>query len=214
MRGSPTGPWTSRHHRWEPSSHWWPDGLPAVDPAEAQQELARRWLTRYGPATPEDLQWWTGWTKTTTARALGALPVDRVDLHGQEGIALADGDGENGEGVVPPAPTAALLPALVATPMGWKQRDWFLGIDPAHLFDPAGNIGPTLWWNGEIIGGWAVTPHGDVRTAVLADRGRDATEAVARAAAALQQRLGGAVVSPAARTPLEKSLSGVGPRVS
>jgi winged helix DNA-binding protein len=33
VRGTPTGPWTSRHHRWEPVSRWWPEGLPLIDTA-------------------------------------------------------------------------------------------------------------------------------------------------------------------------------------
>ena len=56
VRSTPTGAWTSRHHRWEPVSRWWPDGLPPVDPAAAQRDLARRWLERFGPATAEDLR--------------------------------------------------------------------------------------------------------------------------------------------------------------
>jgi len=217
VRSTPTGPWTSRHHRWEPVSHWWADGLPTVDRARAQRELARRWLTRFGPATVEDLQWWTGWNKTTTGSALEQLPILTIDLHGNEGIALAtdgDEDAEDRHGEAadrnPPEPTATLLPALDPTPMGWKHRDWLFGIDPAHVFDRAGNIGPTLWWNGEIIGSWAVSPHGDVRTAVLADRGSSAADAIAYAAATLQQRLHGTVVTPAARTPLERALSASG----
>ncbi|NYJ06690.1 winged helix DNA-binding domain-containing protein [Petropleomorpha daqingensis] len=205
VRGTPTGPWTSRHHRWEPIGQWWPDGLPDVDPIRAQRDLARRWLTRFGPATFEDLQWWTGWTKTTTGQALAQLPIETVDLHGAEGITLTDPDDEPGS--EEPEPTATLLPALDPTPMGWKSRDWFLGIDSRSLFDRAGNIGPTLWWDGEIIGSWAVTPHGDVRTTVLADRGVAAAQAIERAAATLQHRLQGAVVTPAARTPLERSIS-------
>jgi hypothetical protein len=55
--------------------------------------------------------------------------------------------------------------------MGWRQRDWFLGIDPAMLFDTRGNIGPTVWWNGQIIGGWAIPRDGEIRTALLTDRG-------------------------------------------
>jgi hypothetical protein len=74
------------------------------------------------------------------------------------------------------------------------------------VFDGHGNIGPTLWWDGEVVGSWAVAPNGEVRTVVLADRGADATAAVRDAAALLQQRLGGAVVTPAFRTPLERSL--------
>jgi hypothetical protein len=56
-------------------------------------------------------------------------------------------------------------------PHGWKYRDWFLGIDHRTVFDRAGNIGPAVWWNGEIIGSWAVTAAGEIRTRLLADRG-------------------------------------------
>jgi len=204
VRGAAAGPWTSRHHRWEPVSRWWPGGLPAVDPARARRELARRWLARYGPATVDDLQWWTGWTKTTTRTALSAIPVEEVDLHGETGITLAgsgsgsgSGDpGAGGGGHAVDEPVAALLPALDPTPMGWKHRDWFLGVDPAQVFDRAGNIGPTLWWNGEITGSWAITAGGEVRTAMVADRGAEADDAVRQAAAALHQRLDGTVVTP------------------
>jgi Winged helix DNA-binding domain len=59
---------------------------------------------------------------------------------------------------------ATLLPALDPTAMGWKRRDWFLGIDRGQIFDSAGNIGPTLWWDGEIVGSWAIGPAGGIRT--------------------------------------------------
>ena len=52
-------------------------------------------------------------------------------------------------------PWAALLPALDSTPMGWQRREWFLGQHAARLFDRTGNVGPTLWWDGRIVGGWA-----------------------------------------------------------
>lgn len=35
VRSTPTGAWTSRHHRWEPIGRWWPDGLPQLDEAGA-----------------------------------------------------------------------------------------------------------------------------------------------------------------------------------
>jgi hypothetical protein len=205
VRSTPTGAWTSRHHRWEPSGRWWPDGLPTQDTGQAQQALARRWLTRFGPATAGDLQWWTGWNKTTTRRALGNLPIAEIDLHGRPGITLPELD-DDGPGDASP-PVASLLPALDPTPMGWKHRDWFLGIGHQAVFDRAGNIGPTLWWNGEIIGSWTITATGDLRTRVLADRGADATAAIDTAAAHLHQRLEGATITPAIRTPLERSIT-------
>ncbi len=205
VRATPTGPWTSRHHRWEPVRQWWPDGLPQLETEQAQRELARLWLTRFGPATAEDLQWWTGWNKTTVHRALGGIAVEDVDLHGEAGIALGP-DGDPGDAAAG-GPAATLLPALDPTPMGWKRRGWLFGIPPHHVFDNRGNIGPTLWWDGEIIGSWAVGPAGDIRTAILADRGATARAAVRDAATRLQERLAGAVITPAIRTPLERSLT-------
>jgi hypothetical protein len=202
VRATPTGPWTSRQHRWEPVVRWWPQGLPPIDPTEAQRDLARRWLARFGPATTEDLRWWAGWNITTTRRALEGLEIEEVDLHGQPGIALARSAEE------PPGnPAATLLPALDPTPMGWKNRDWFLGVDSSLVFDRAGNIGPTLWWDGEIIGSWTVAPNGDLRTKVVADRGAEAEAAIERAASQLHARLDGAAVTPAIRTPLEQALA-------
>jgi len=208
VRCTPTGPWTSRQHRWEPVDRWWPQGLPEIGTADAQQALARRWLERFGPATAEDLQWWTGWSKTTVASALRELAVEEVDLHGESGIALPVGDGPPAVPGEAPAeqPAAALLPALDPTPMGWKHRAWFLSLDPRQIFDTAGNIGPTLWWDGEIIGSWAVAASGEIRTHVALDRGSDAAGAVEAAAANLHRRLDGTVVTPAVRTPLERSL--------
>jgi Winged helix DNA-binding domain len=87
-----------------------------------------------------------------------------------------------------------------------ERRDWLFGIPGHHVFDNRGNIGPSLWWDGEIIGSWAVTPAGEIRTAVVADRGAAARAAVQDAAARLHARLHGAVIIPAVRTPLERSL--------
>jgi hypothetical protein len=209
VRSTPTGSWTSRHHRWEPVEHWWPDGLPQLDEEESQRVLARRWLARFGPATADDLQWWTGWTKTTVQQALSRLPIEEVDLHGQAGIALGAPDAPDEDPAPDPTgrPAATLLPSLDPTPMGWKHREWFFGIDQRQLFDRNGNIGPTLWWDGEIIGSWAVAATGEVRVKLVADRGTEASHAIQDAAARLHGRLHGAVITPAIRTPLERSLA-------
>ena len=202
VRGKPTGAWTSRGHRWEPLTAWWPHGLEVISETDAQSMLARRYLEQYGPATADDLQWWTGWNKTTTARALSGLPTIEVNLDGRVGLILAESDLD----IHDSPPHAALLPSLDSTPMGWKERDWLLGIDRRDIFDTAGNIGPTLWWDGEIIGSWAVAASGEIRTVVRADRGADATADIHAAAGELEQRLNGTVVTPSIRTPLEKSL--------
>jgi hypothetical protein len=188
----------------------WPHGLPDVDVEAARAELARRWLAAFGPAPVSDLQWWTGWNQRTTRAALQRVPTVDVDLDGTAGIALDDDALERDLARPEPRPSATLLPTLDATPMGWKQRDWFLDADPRMLFDTRGNIGPTIWWNGRIIGGWTITPSGEIRTAVLTDRGAAAAAAVDCAAQRLHTRLHGSVVSSSLTFPLQRELLGAG----
>ena len=199
VRGRPMGAWTSRQHTWEPAAAWWPDGIEPLPPEHARARLVETYLRRFGPATEADVAWWTGWPLTVTRKALAA--VDTVPWAG--GLVCAD----DVEPTDDPEPAATLLPALDPTPMGWKERGWFLPVAHHELYDPYGNIGPTVWWGGEVIGGWAVRPDGTVATEVVADRGDDARRAVDQAADALAGRLAGTVVVPSFRTPLERRLS-------
>jgi hypothetical protein len=184
---------------------WLPGGLADWSGRDARSELARRWLAVFGPAQVADLKWWTGWTAGDVKAALGALAVAEVDLDGVAGIALAD-DLEAPAGRTP-APWAALLPALDPTPMGWSAREWYLGAHRAALFDRSGNIGPTVWWDGRIVGGWAHRPTGEIVHRLLEDVGRDAEDAIAAAAARLAAAMDPVIVTPRFRTPLERELS-------
>ena len=70
-----------------------------------------------------------------------------------------------------PEPWVALLPALDPTAMGWKERDWYLGEHAALLFDSNGNVGPTVWSDGRIVGGWGSGEDGEVVYRLLEDIG-------------------------------------------
>jgi hypothetical protein len=178
----------------------------SLDAGTARAELARRWLRAFGPALVTDLQWWAGWTGAQTRAALAALPVADVDLDGETGVALADDLAFPGPAAAPPA--AALLPALDPTAMGWQARGWYLGPHAPALFDRTGNIGPTVWWAGRVVGGWAQRASGEVAWRLLEDIGADGETAVSAQAAALEAWLGPARVTPRFRTPLERELSG------
>jgi len=179
-------------------------GLSAnIDAGAARAELARQWLQAFGPALAKDLQWWAGWTGAQTKAALAALPVVEVDLDGETGIALTD----DLEFPVGAPPVAALLPGLDPTPMGWQAREWYLGPHASTLFDRTGNIGPTVWWEGRVVGGWAQRPSGEVVYRLLEDIGADGAAAVTAEASALEAWLGAARVTPRFRTPLERELS-------
>jgi Winged helix DNA-binding domain len=198
-RGRPRGGWTSSQYEWTPAAPW-----PATSAADARAELARRWLLAFGPAPVSDLQWWTGWTAGQARAALGQLGTAEVDLGGVTGVVLAgDEEPEPATG-----PWAALLPALDPTPMGWRDRGWFLGEHAPALFDRSGNIGPTVWWDGRIVGGWAQRADGEIVFRLLEDAGAGALAAIAAEAENLGAWLGPMRVTPRFRTPLERELSG------
>jgi hypothetical protein len=203
VRGRSSGPWTGSRYEWAPIEQWLPGGYHPMPVEQARTALVEAWLTRFGPATVADVVWWTGWNQGDTRRALSALETEPVDLDGEPGIVLA----ADTEPVSEPEPWVALLPALDPTPMGWSARGWYLSPDHrAALFDRTGNIGPTVWSNGRVVGGWAQRADGRVVWRLLDDVGATAASAIADEAARLQAWIGDARVIPKFRTPLEREL--------
>jgi len=123
---------------------------------------------------------------------------------GATALVLAGDD----EPVAAPAqPWAALLPALDPAPMGWQERGWYLGEHRRRLFDRSGNIGPSVWWNGRIVGGWAQRKDGEIAFELLEDAGAEAAAAIAAEAQRVRAWTGDVRVTPRFRTPLERELS-------
>jgi hypothetical protein len=203
VRGRPRGGWTSTRWSWSPALKWLPGGMPELDVPAARAELVRRWLAAFGPGTVTDLRWWTGWTAAHVKQALAAVGPVEVDLDGQAGLVLP----EDVEPVAAPPPWVALLPALDPTPMGWSQRSWYLGEHAQVLFDRSGNVGPTIWSDGRIVGGWAQRANGEIAYRLLTDVGREVVAEVEASAGRLAEWVGPVRVTPRFRTPLERELS-------
>jgi hypothetical protein len=202
VRGRPRGSWVSGQYRWSVVDDWLPEGVAEWSMHEAQSELVRRWLAGFGPATVADLKWWTGLPMGQVRRAVAEAGAVEVDLDGTPGLVLAD----DLDPVPAPEPWAALLPALDPTTMGWAGRDFYLGSHRPALFDRNGNAGPTIWWSGRVVGGWAQRRTGEVVLRLLEDVGADATAAIEAEAARLADWLGPVRVTPRFRTPLEREL--------
>ena len=203
VRGRPRGTWLSRQYRWVPTATWLGDDIEVIDQADAQAELLRHWLASFGPATETDVRWWTGWTLREVRQALAAVPHAVVDLDGSTGYVLADDLDE----VKQPEPAASLLPTLDPTTMGWKERDWYLGPHGSVLFDSAGNAGPTVWWDGRVVGGWSQSRDGEVVYRLLEDVGSDAETAVEAEAERLAAWLGDVRLSPGFLPPFQRALT-------
>jgi hypothetical protein len=204
VRGRPRGSWTSSQYRWSPIEAWLPDGVPVLDPPAARAELARRYLARFGPATTNDVKWWTGWTLGQTRAALQAIDAVEVTLDEPAGTGWVLPD--DLALVRAPAPWVALLPSLDPATMGWQQRHWYLGDYGPELFDRNGNAGPTIWVDGRVVGGWTQRRSGEVVHRFLEDVGTEASAAIAETAAALEAWLGPTRITPRFPTPLHKSL--------
>jgi hypothetical protein len=202
VRGRPRGTWISSQYRWAPMTRWLGRALPELPAADAQAEVVRRWLSRFGPGTEADIRWWTGWTAKAVRGALAAVGAVEVDLDGQAGFVLS----EDLERTPTPGPWVALLPSLDPTTMGWQLRDWYLGGHKDALFDSSGNAGPTIWVDGRIVGGWAMRANGEVVTKLLEDVGREASQSVDAEAERLAEWLQAARVVPRFPTPLQKEL--------
>ena len=149
------------------------------------------------------MRWWTGWTARQTRGALAAIPHTEVDLGGATGIVLAD----DLEPTAPPEPSAALLPTLDPTTMGWKERDWYLGPHASTLFDTNGNAGPTVWWDGRVVGGWSQRRDGEIVYRLLEDVGADAVAAIEAEANRVAEWVGDARFSPGFLPPFQRELA-------
>jgi hypothetical protein len=198
VRGTNQGVWTTSRPRWTSMASWLGEPIAPMDEAAAWTEQVRRWLRAFGPGTVKDIQWWLGSTLGQVRAALTELDVTQVDLGGVTGVALSD-DLEPTEDV---EPWAALLPALDPTTMGWKERDWYLGDHKAQLFDSAGNAGPSVWWDGRIVGGWYL-PGGEVGLELWEDVGSDAMALLEAEAERLTTWLDGVSVKPRFPAPFQ-----------
>ena len=99
------------------------------------------------------------------------------------------------------------MPGLDPSAMGWTERDWYL--PPAHrkhVMDGTGNIGPTVWLDGRVVGGWAQRKDGEVVVQLLEDVGRDSQGPIIQAVHGLQAALGEIRVTPRFPAPLDKRL--------
>ncbi len=201
VRASNDGAWSVSRPRWASMASWLGEEIAPSPNADGVAGLVERWLRAFGPGTAADLKWWLGSTVAAVRRALADLEAVEVDLDGQTGYLLPD----DLEPSAPVEPWAALLPPLDPTTMGWFERDWYLGPYKEQLFDTSGNAGPTVWWDGRIVGGWRQDDGGEVALQMLEDVGADGLSAIERESARLTEWLGGARVLPRFPTPLSKT---------
>jgi uncharacterized protein YcaQ len=160
VRTRPRGSWRSNLYEYAPLAAWLPDvDLEDVTVQEAQVQLIGWYLAAFGPATVDDIAWWSGLSKGQARKGLNAL-ADRtveVTIRGLEEdyVILRDDlqllqEAEPGD-----EPVINLLPSLDPYIMGYRDRTRFLEPERRkQVFDRAGNAIATVWVDGRVVGAW------------------------------------------------------------
>ena len=138
----------------------WVGEQPTLEPAEALQTLAKRYLRSHGPATQRDFAWWAGLTAAEARSALqsasGAVPVE---ADGVQYWAMGD-----------PSPTDVpecghLLPRFDEWLFGYRERSLVVAAADAKRVSASGGMPkPTVMVNGEIAGTWSYRLRKDEMT--------------------------------------------------
>jgi hypothetical protein len=136
----------------------WAGSWPSIEPERALQDIARRYLQAYGPATREDFArwWWGGGGITTAKKIFQSLEdeLEEVDVEGWRAIAL--------RATLAPiqrleAPSAIqLLPLFDAYTVGLGRdvEPLLTRASKRRVFRPQGWISAVVLVNGSIQGVW------------------------------------------------------------
>jgi hypothetical protein len=211
VRARPRGTWRSSLYEYASPSDWLPGvDLESVTQGEARTWLVRRYLVAFGPATPDDVQWWTGLTKGETQEALETIApgVIEVAIEGTDDAHLMlAGDAERlHDFAAPDAPCVFLLPSLDPYIMGYSDRRRFLASEHRKkVFDRAGNAVPTVWVNGRVVGVWGQRKDGQVFYELLEPVG-GAEVLLSDEVRRLEDFLNGEALPPGIRTPFTRAL--------
>ncbi|QKG19880.1 prevent-host-death protein [Actinomadura verrucosospora] len=129
---------------------WVPSATPLPREA-ALAELARRYLTGYGPSTPDDFAAWSGLPLTDAKRAFTAIASSSVEVKVQDRRMLALPDQLSPRTGAP----ARLLGHFDPYLLGYRRRD--LVLDPAHtkkVQAGGGFLQPIATWRGRVVAVW------------------------------------------------------------
>ena len=180
-----SGPLRGKQHTYALVEERVPQSV-ALTRDEALRELARRYVTTRGPATAQDLAWFSGLTVAEARRGIESLgqSAERIPLDGREYWTMT---------AVRPRPVADrpahLLPNYDEYFIGYRERGAFLErlrSEAVPMPTPALER-HVIALGGQLVGGWKrVLSRGSVTVelSVVATLGRPEHQAVARAASA------------------------------
>jgi hypothetical protein len=131
----------------------WLPKQPSMTEAEAQAILLRKYLRTYGPATPQDFAYWSGFPAKECARVIESIKAELVEIPAH-GMLLA----EDIEALQSARAVAGLqlLPGFDPLLLGHRDKEHI--VESRHykrVFRDQWWISPVILKNGRIVGTWS-----------------------------------------------------------
>lgn len=132
---------------------------------EAQQELLRRYLRAYGPATPRDFAYWSGLSMGEVRPVWESLREEMAELAVEgaagKGCAMLAGDVKHVRKARLREPAVRLLPNFDVYLLGHADKSWLMDLRHyKRVFRSAGWISPVVLVDGRVAGVWSSETRG------------------------------------------------------
>ena len=192
------------------ASRWLGDyNLPKIGEETAISELIFKYIDHFGPVTINDLAWWIPLKVTETKEFLQKLGtrISEIKVDDKNHIITSD-DLEKAKSLeIPEESTVSLLPYEDHFPKAFKERSWYITSEiekmlfprnREHFWPPkmnppppgppkgmnaSGEIRPSIWIDGKIVGRWEVETDEDqanVQYAIVAKVAKSLQDEVAQ----------------------------------
>lgn len=135
----------------------WIGAWQPIDPQQAIQTVARRFLAAYGPATIDEFARWWGMTPAQAKQVFRALGPEIVQVEIEEWRAWMLAATLEAQSTLLPTPTVRLLPYFDPYTLAVARHSQYLLPDAfkARVYRAQGWIAPVVLVDGRIAGVWA-----------------------------------------------------------
>jgi len=160
IRGPPEKGWRSNIHTYFLFTEYFPDlKLNGIDEVAARKAVVRQYFASFGPATENDVTWWTGFPRSQVRELIAGLEDEIVNIDvsdaGKTYLMLSQDQKLIASARSQEKHVANLLPNLDPYLMGFKDRERYLDEEHYNLvFDRSGNATSTISVNGRVAGVW------------------------------------------------------------
>jgi hypothetical protein len=131
----------------------WVPNARSMERDEALAELTRRYFTGHGPATVQDLMWWSGLTATEVKAGLEMVKTELVKetIDGQTYY-----KSPTAPAAIDNAPSLYLLAPFDEYLLGYKDRSAVLRAEDVQRVNPGSNgvFSPIIVVDGRVVGTW------------------------------------------------------------